>query len=198
MERAQYKPLAQAEIAPAGCYVSEVAAAEAIRLDSPALRVMTDLQEIQTVTIAPEATLSTANHAMTQNKVRQLIVSDKDDRIQGVVTTNDLLGERPVQVAQARGLKYGELLVRDIMTAVDSLDALRYADVAHAEVGHIIATLKAAGRIHALVVDADAEGRQYLRGVFSAVQIARRLGVEVITHETARTFAEIEAVIGAT
>ena len=45
-----------------------------------------------------------------------------------------------------------------------------------------------------LVVDRDVEaGKQTLRGIFSASQIARQLGVDLSTHEFARTFAEIEA-----
>ena len=39
------------------------------------------------------------------------------------------------------------------------------------------------------------DGRQSLLGIFSATQIARQLGVQIQTHEMARTFAEIEAVI---
>jgi hypothetical protein len=38
-------------------------------------------------------------------------------------------------------------------------------------------------------------GKQSLVGVFSAAQIARQLGVQIHTHEMARTFAEIEALI---
>jgi hypothetical protein len=34
-----------------------------------------------------------------------------------------------------------------------------------------------------------------LLGIFSASQIARQLGLQIHTHEMARTFAEIEAVI---
>jgi hypothetical protein len=45
-----------------------------------------------------------------------------------------------------------------------------------------------------LVVEEDREAnKQTLRGIFSASQIARQLGVELTTHEVARTFAEIEA-----
>ena len=195
MQRFGYKPLEQTTIGSGVCYVIDVEAPEPIKIDSPAIAVMTDLRRVQTATIAPDATLSTANYAMSQNKVRQLIVIGDEGRIVGVLTTNDLLGERPVQVAQGRGLKYGELLVRDIMTPIGRIDVLKLYDIEHAEVGHIVATLKSAGRIHALVVEEDAEGHQCLRGVFSAVNIARQIGIEVITHETARTFAEIEAVI---
>jgi hypothetical protein len=45
------------------------------------------------------------------------------------------------------------------------------------------------------VVATEADGRQVLRGIFSASQIARQLGVQIATHEMARTFAEIEALI---
>jgi hypothetical protein len=62
-----------------------------------------------------------------------------------------------------------------------------------AKVGHIVATLQSTGRQHALVVEQDASGRQVVRGVFSATQVARQLGVAIPTSEIARTFAEIEA-----
>jgi hypothetical protein len=39
------------------------------------------------------------------------------------------------------------------------------------------------------------DGKQHLVGIFSASQVARQLGVQLQTHEIARTFAEIEAVI---
>lgn len=195
MERLSYKPLKQTTISSSGCYVIEVPPPAEIKRDSPAIGVMTDLTKIQTVTIEPEATLAAANHEMLRSKVHQLIVVSPEGRIQGVLTTNDIWSERPVQIAQKRGVKHAELMVRDIMTPVESIDVLELYDVEHAEVGHIVATLKAAGRIHALVVEKDAAGGQKLRGIFSAMQIARQLGVEVVPHETARTFSEIEAAL---
>ena len=59
-------------------------------------------------------------------------------------------------------------------------------------VGHVLETLRRAGRQHALV--SDAEGM--VRGVFSISQIARQLGVAPpVGGEVARTFAEIEAAL---
>jgi hypothetical protein len=68
-------------------------------------------------------------------------------------------------------------------------------DVRASKVGHIVATLQRAGRQHAMVVDYDAKGRQTVRGLFSATQIARQLGVAIPTTEVARTFSEIEATL---
>jgi CBS domain containing-hemolysin-like protein len=101
-----------------------------------------------------------------------------------------------MQVVRNRGVRHAEIVVRDIMTPADRLDVIDLNDVLHAEVGHVVATLKQSGRQHALVVDADEAGRQMIRGIFSATQIARQLGIVLHTPEIARTFAEIGAAIG--
>jgi hypothetical protein len=80
------------------------------------------------------------------------------------------------------------------MTPAPRLEALDFRDVRAAKVGHVVATLRQSGRQHALVTDPD--GR--IRGIFSATQIARQLGVDaqsVNPTEIAQTFSEIEALL---
>ena len=81
------------------------------------------------------------------------------------------------------------------MTPRDRLEVINIKDVMEVKVGHVVATLKKAGRQHAVVVEVDEAGKQILRGLFSATQIARQLGVQIRTTEVARTFAEIEAIL---
>jgi CBS domain containing-hemolysin-like protein len=133
---------------------------------------------------------------MIQRGVRLLLVVDADRRVHGLVTANDVLGEKPVKTAVQQCVHRSEVQVRDILTPRDALEALDIRDVESATVGHIVATLKAAGRQHTLVVDKDAKGRQRVRGVFSATQIARQLGIAITTEAVARTFADIEASLG--
>jgi len=64
-------------------------------------------------------------------------------------------------------------------------------------VGSILVTLKTSGRQHAMVVEENADGSETVRGLFSATQIARQLGVQIRTAEVAKIFAEIEASVGA-
>jgi CBS-domain-containing membrane protein len=170
---------------------------ERVRIDSPALAVMTDLRQIPAATIDPEAPLDAANRFMIRRGVRLLLVTDDDRQVLGLITSNDALGEKPLQFALERGIKRQEIRVSDIMTPGNQLDVLSYADLAHAEVGHIMATLQHAGRQHALVTDLDGGGGiEAVRGIFSASQIARQLGVAIQTTEVAQTFAEIGAVLG--
>ena len=172
---------------------------ERVRIDSPALAVMTDLRQIPAATIDLEAPLDVANSFLIRHGVRLLLVTDDERQRQvlGLITANDVLGEKPVQFALERGIKRTEIRVRDIMTQRERLEVLRYADLIRAEVGHIVATLKRMGRQHALVIDSSGDGGvQTIRGIFSASQIARQLGVTIQTTEVAQTFAEIETALG--
>ena len=169
---------------------------ERVRIESPALAVMTDLREIPAATIDLEAPLDAANRFMIRRGVRLLLVTDDDRQVLGLITASDILGEKPVQFGLERGIKRQDILVRDIMTPRERLEVLLYSDLTHAEVGHIVATLKHSGRQHALVVDELGEdGVQALRGIFSASQIARQLGELIQTTEVAQTFAEIGAAL---
>ncbi|TSA15136.1 MAG: CBS domain-containing protein [Betaproteobacteria bacterium] len=168
-----------------------------VSMDSPALSVMTDLRQIPAATIDLEAPLDAANRFMIRRGVRLLLVTDDDRQVLGLITSNDISGEKPVKFALERGVRHQDIRVRDIMTVGERLEVLLYTDLVHAEVGHVVATLKHAGRQHALVVDLSGDGgAQALRGIFSASKIARQLGMAIQAPEVAQTFAEIEAALG--
>lgn len=168
---------------------------EKVTLDDPALQVLTDFQRVTAIIILAGDTLDEANRRMIQRGVRLLLVVDQDRKVVGVITANDILGEKPLQTIVQRGIRREELLVRDIMTSQARLEVLNLADVRVAKVGHIVATLKKSGRQHAMVVEVNDAGRQTVRGVFSATQIARQLGVTIQTSQVAMTFSEIEATL---
>jgi hypothetical protein len=93
-----------------------------------------------------------------------------------------------------RGGKHTATTVADLMVPRTAIEVLTIDSVLRAEVGHVIATLKETGRQHALVVDQDRlTGEEFVRGIFSATQIGRQLGMAITTFEIAHTFAEIEA-----
>ena len=187
-----YQPLASISLAASGPCVLAQPAANPVTLDTPALDVMTDLSKVAAVTIDPSAAVTAANEYMIARAVRSLFVTAADGHLVGLVTTTDILGERPVRISHARGINRNELVVSDVMTPIDSIVAMRIEDVRAAKVGHIVASLKQAGRHHELVAEKLPDGRTCIRGIFSASQIARQLGVPLQITELARTFAEIE------
>ena len=56
-----------------------LAAPDQVRLDDPAISVMTDLTRIQPVSIGPQATVDDANRRMIERAVRLLFVLDGGD-----------------------------------------------------------------------------------------------------------------------
>lgn len=167
------------------------------RLTDPALVVMTDLRVVPAATVGPEVPLDQAHQQMMRRGVRLLFVLDGDDRLLGLITATDILGEKPLQHIEQRGGTRGDIRVRDIMTPHDALEALSLADVLAARVGDIVATLQACGRQHALVVEREeCSSWQQVRGIFSSTQIARQLGMEIPLTHKAQTFAELEAELG--
>jgi CBS domain-containing protein len=170
-------------------------AAPRVTVSSSALCVMTDFRKVSVATIGPDASLNEATQEMIARGVRLLIVME-GERVAGLITARDTQGERPIQLIHARGGRYDDLRVRDLMAPVERIDLLDLARVMHAEVGDIIATLKSWGRQHALVGETDpTTGTTNIRGVFSATQIGRQLGLPVQTFDVARTFAEIQTAL---
>lgn len=196
MERLHYQPIRQFRVKSGTCEVADAWSLTKVVASSPAIEVMTDLRRIPAATISDGVSLVEANHSMILRGVRMLFATDGDRRVVGIVTSNDLLGEKPTRVARERMARHEELTVRDIMVATEELDAVTMADVLRAEVGHVVAMLKACGRQHALVVEDEGGEAPVIRGIFSASQIARQMGIPLQTTEVARTFAEIEAAIG--
>lgn len=163
---------------------------ERVGLDNPALDVMTDFDRVTAFIATPGDTIQQAEERMARRKVHLLFVMDSQDRVAGLVTSTDIYGEKPMQVVQGRGIRRDEVLVADIMTPVDRLEAVDFDDFATARVGHVLETLKSRGRQHALVIE-NRDGRKLVRGLLSLSQLCRQLGVTVETSEVAHTFIEI-------
>ncbi|TAH49866.1 MAG: CBS domain-containing protein [Betaproteobacteria bacterium] len=198
MHRDRFSPLPQAQLDGLRCDIADVAAERRVRLDSPALDVMTDLRQIPAASVDGAMNQDDAHRAMQARGVRLLLVTDASRGVVGLVTAADFLGERPMRVAQERGLRVGEVGVSQVMTPLSAMEAVRLEDVLRAEVGHVIATLRRSGRQHALVIEAAGAGRARIRGIFSMTQIARQLGEPLpAATEIARNFAEIEAALAA-
>lgn len=167
-----------------------------VTLESPAAMVMTDFARVEPASIKLHASMDSANQTMIRLGLRLLFVLDAHDHLAGLITATDILGEKPMRLVQERGVKHNEILVEDLMTPVDALEALEFEEIAHAEVGHIVATLKAAGRQHTLVVQHDADGGVLIRGIFSVSQISRQLGSAITTSAAAATFSELVNQLG--
>ena len=189
-----YHPLVAHRLSPVA-YISRPLSPPTVTLESPAAAVMTDLRQIQAAAIKPHFSMETANTYMMQRGVRLLLVLNADGSLAGLITSTDILGDKPLRFIQERRVKHSEILVSDVMTPLDRLDAIPLAEVARANVGHVIASLRDSGRQHTLVTTTNALGITNVCGIFSRSQIETQIGAPIQCSEVARTFAEIEATL---
>ena len=166
-----------------------------VTLESPATEVMTDLRNIPAAVIKPHLSMETANSYMMQRGVRLLFVQNPDGSLTGLITSTDILGGKPLRFIQDRNLKHSDILVSDVMTPLERLDAISIDEVAHANVGHVIASLRGSGRQHTLVTTRNAQGLTNVCGIFSRSQIEKQIGEPIEYNGAAKSFAEIEATL---
>ena len=176
-------------------FVARPAPPKSVTLESPAIDVMTDLRHMHAAVIEPHVTMDAANAYMKQRGVRSLLVLNQDRALGGLITATDILGEKPLRFIEERRLKHSDILVSDIMTPLDRLDAITIEEVGHAKVGHVIASLRDSGRQHTLVIDNHLLGKLQVCGIFSISQIEKQLGALIESTSVAKSFAEIEATL---
>ncbi len=157
-----------------------------VHFDSPAIAVMTDFKLVHPVTTKADVPIDRALERMKSAGVRLLLVVDDNDRIIGLITANDIQGEKPIRLTRDTGVPYSDLQVHAVMTKHDEITVLDLRSVRDSQVGHIVQTLKSLERHHILVIEVEKQsGRQRVRGLFSLSQIAKQLGRDLVEDELA-------------
>ncbi len=171
---------------------------ENLHIDDPAIKAMTDLKKVPARIIYPNENIDAANEKMIANNVRMLFVVNYSDQIVGIITAQDILGEKPLRYAQENNIKRSDILVRDIMIPANEIEVIEIKSLATATVKDVIETLKTKKRQHLLVVDYKLpEHIKMVRGIFSLNQIARQLGIPVKSFDVDNTLAEIAKILQA-
>jgi len=191
------RALATFRLPPDTCIAqAQPAGSGSVTLDAPALQVMTDLTQVKAATVDPKTPLHIAEQMMIHQAVRMLFVVSQFPCVEGLITTTDLLGEKPMRLIGQRNVRHEELTVADIMSDLSMLDAIDFDGLAKARVAHVVETFRKVGRNHLLVVQsATPQSPPRIRGVLSRTQLERQLGVSIAAVEVASTFAEIEAAL---
>lgn len=165
-----------------------------VTLDNPATDVMTDFQRVSPVSISAEASLDEAEQRMIANGIRLLFVTNAVDHVTGIITSRDLDGDRVMRRLAEAGGRRQDLTVHEVMTSQHQVEVLNMTDLQGAKVGDLVATLKAMGRQHTLVVETGTDGQEHIRGLVSTTQISKQLGAEIDTAERAGGLAGLAAI----
>jgi hypothetical protein len=145
-------------------------------LTDPALSLMTDLR------LAPCV------------RVHMAFVAGVGGEPIGLVTADDLQGERPLRRAAADHVGIGDLVLEHVMTPLSDWQVVDAWQVEHSRVGNVAATMRRHG-LRYLVVAERGPASTRLCGLFSARRLEQALGVDLSPGPRSRSFAELEAAL---
>ena len=157
-----------------------------------AASVMTDFTATAVYCTDVDVAIDQALGFMKSVGVRFLFVKEGSGELVGLVTSTDILGEKPLRHLQSQDCTLAscsrdDVLVRHVMVPTAQWEVIEYADVEKARVAQVVETFKAKGRRHLLVTEG---GR--VRGMFSATRVEQALGIRLDIVRMAESFAEIE------
>ncbi|MBA2653848.1 MAG: CBS domain-containing protein [Gammaproteobacteria bacterium] len=147
---------------------------ELVKLNDSAKSIFTDFAKVFPATIPPKSSIDVAAHEM---KVRhqQMLLVEENRQVIGLISFEDILSERPLQLMQAKGLNRAEITVEMLMSPREHIIVLDISHLKNAQVGHIINTIKAHSAYYILVVKTLRSNKHLIKGLFSATQIGKQL-----------------------
>lgn len=182
-------PLSTMSAAPSLPMVQKVALPQ-----DAALSLLTDLHHSACVVASHQDGLEQTLHLMMRAGVRMVFVSGADGALVGMVTADDIMGERPVQRASSHLVPHHELTVADVMVPVTHWDTVELAQVRTARLGDVAATMHEHG-LRYLLVTQHKQGQTMLRGMFSARRLEMAMNTTIEPDLHSRSFAELEQVL---
>ncbi len=167
---------------------------EVTHIQDPAMSVMVDFKYHTPPLISAHKSLEEAQAEMRLYHLPVLIAVDSEERMLGVVTTDDILGEKPVKISQEKRIPRSEIEVEMVMLPFKSTTAIEIDDLTHAKVGHIIQTFRETKKHVLMVVKTNPETKtRIILGLFSASLISRQLDKDITqVMSEAESIAELQ------
>jgi len=154
---------------------------ELVHLDDPAIDVLLNFENHQPAITHPKVSITDNMIDMKASGAHIMLVVE-DKKVVGVISSEDILGEKPMQIIQERRIKRDEILVRAVMTPREKLLAVSYQDLTHSKVGQVLATLNQAKQHYLIVVDTQEGAKhQAVHGLIYIYDILKRLDKNLAT-----------------
>lgn len=144
--------------------------------DDPALSVMTDFRERASVTVAETATIDEAIEHMKHTGVRCAFAIDEARQVVvGLITSYDIMGEKPLRHMHATGSPRHAVRVRTIMQVIGEWRVLDIKDIEQATVADVSRLFDLTRLTHIPVMESGERGEPRLRGLLSGSKLRRLL-----------------------
>lgn len=163
---------------------------EELTLASPAVNFFTDFEKVKPLILDGDTDADTARQMMLKSHVRLKLVVDDNYKFIGIVSLDDI-SDQKITATQNKLNKRGQILVSDLMVGKSNLRAFDYSQIINSTIEDVIEHLKSNGQQHCLVVD---RASNKIRGIFSASDISRKLGLPVNIQDQSSFYKVFSAV----
>ncbi|WP_106477010.1 CBS domain-containing protein [Phytohalomonas tamaricis] len=172
------------------------AAVASLDMDSPAITLLADFTKLRPQTIPNNAPASQALAVMKNSQVHMLLVINDQGHFTGIVSARLLFGGRAITVAmQHYNVDRDDVTVNMIQVKRDDLHALAYDRLQRATLGDLVQTLRSSGDRHILITEGQPGEESRIRGVISAADVSRALGIDLDHPPEAHSFSAIRSVV---
>ncbi len=150
-----------------------------VELNAPAISAMTDFRVSALFKVSPEETIEAALQKMKVAGLRLgFVVDAKSDKIQGFITSYDIMGEKPMRYLQSMGFSdsgvtHSDIQVKDIMEKTSDWVSVEMKNVETATVQSVLDVFQKTGRTHIPVIDSKEGAEHHLCGLFSSSKVLR-------------------------
>lgn len=178
---AKYEALPTTAILPNGTMLHVNELPELVHMDDSALSVMTDFTLTPPHTIRPDDTMDRAIHEMEVSGAHLLLVINEEGHFQGILSSQDVWGEKPIKLIQESRMHRDHVLVKMIMVPYSNIVGIDFTLIESvACVGHIVKTLSEHKQHYALAIEPSHDTQvQIIRGIFTASQVSKQLHIDV-------------------
>lgn len=170
---------------------------ELIHLDDQATQIFIDFETQQPSVVEPKQSI---NEVMVDMKALgiHLMPVIQEERVIGLISSEDILGEKPMKVIQDKRIPRENVTVEMVMTPAHDLLAINYQELTHSRVGHVLSTLNEAKQHYALVIDIAEHNSDHhvVHGLIYFYDILKRMDRQVVTElREARNLLELNRLL---
>ena len=179
---AKYQALPTTPVLPNGTMLHGNQLPELVHMDDSALSVMMDYTFMPPHIIKPADTMDHAINEMEVSGVHLLLVINDEGHFQGIISSEDVWGEKPIKLIQEGRIHRDQVLVKMIMVPYTEIIAFDFALIESAHVGHIVKTLLEHKQHYALAISPCTDKPvQMIRGIFTSAQLSKQLHTDIAT-----------------
>jgi CBS domain-containing protein len=164
-----------------------------LSMDSPATELLSDFARSIPPMVEGSTPVDEVDSLMRREHCTYKIVISSDEQFLGIITSLDIHSSETMRATMRTGLPRNELPVTEVMVPRSELHGMLFSKFERASVGDVVGLLGSLGERFLLVIDDDT---RVLRGLVSSRDVIRRLALPEIPIKPARTFSEIQAVLG--